>query len=190
MKKVAEKILFNGLWLSIKQLEYITNNNEPILWESIARKNTKKILVIIAKLKPSNRFILIKQFRPAINNIVIGFPAGLAESNDIKKEALKELTEETGFSGIITDVSPNFAFNPALSDEVVQIISAEVDEEAPINKNPIQSLEPAEEIEVELVPENNVRNFLLEEQKKGIDIGIGLWYLFGVNLNLGANPNV
>ncbi len=182
MDKVCEKILFKGQWLNIKQLQYITKENEHILWESITRKNTKKILVVLAKLKPSNQFVLIKQFRPAINNTVIGFPAGLAVSDDIAHEALKELKEETGFSGTITNISPNFAFNPALSDETVQVVTVVVDELDPINANPAQSLEPAEEIEVVLVPENNVKDFLLGEQKKGLNIGIGLWYLFGIDL--------
>ena len=181
MEKVCEKILYQGRWLVIKQLHYLSNDKKEILWESITRKNTRKILVILAKLKPSNRYVLIKQFRPAINNTVIGFPAGLADSDDIQKEALKELKEETGFSGKITAISPNLAFNPALTDEIVQVVSAEVDEQDPVNANPVQSLEPAEEINVVLVDENKVKDFLLAEQKKGVHVGIALWYLFGIN---------
>ena len=158
----------------------INNDHKQISWESITRKNTKKILVVLAKLTHSKQFVLIKQFRPAINNTVIGFPAGLAETDDIQSEALKELKEETGFSGIITDISPNLAFNPALSDEIVQVVSVDVDEHDPINANPVQSLEPAEEIEVVLVHENKVRDFLIDQKKKGLDIGVGLWYLFGL----------
>ena len=179
MQKLGEKILFKGQWLSVKQLHYLSREKNQILWESISRSNTRKILVVIAKLRPSKRYVLIKQFRPAIDNIVIGFPAGLAESEDIEKEALKELKEETGFSGKITEISPNLAFNPALSDENVQVVSVEVDEYAPENINPVQQLEPDEEIEVVLVEEINVKSFLIAEQKKGILIGIALWYLFG-----------
>ncbi|MCG2710909.1 MAG: hypothetical protein L6416_01035 [Candidatus Omnitrophica bacterium] len=91
MKKVREKVLYQGRWLAVKQLEYLSDDKKQILWESITRKNTRKILVILAKLKPSNRYILIKQFRPSINNTVIGFPAGLGETDDIQKEALKEI---------------------------------------------------------------------------------------------------
>ncbi len=179
MEKVCEKVLYQGRWLAIKQLHYLSNDKKPILWESITRKNTRKILVIKAQLKPSNRYVLIKQFRPSINNTVIGFPAGLAETDEVKKEALKELKEETGFSGKITAISPDLAFNPALTDEIVQIVSAEVDEHDPQNANPVQNLEPAEEIEVVLVKENQVKDFLLAEQKKGVHISIALWYLFG-----------
>ncbi|MFH1093368.1 MAG: NUDIX hydrolase [Candidatus Omnitrophota bacterium] len=181
MEKICEKVLYQGRWLSIKELHYLNNDKKKILWESITRKNTFKILVVLAKLKPSNRYILIKQFRPSINNTVIGFPAGLAETEDIQKEALKELKEETGFWGKITAISPDLAFNPALSDEIVQVISVEVDEYDPINANPVQSLEPDEEIDVVLVEEKSVKDFLIAEQKKGVAIGIALWYLFGVN---------
>ncbi len=181
MEKVCEKILYEGRWLAIKEQHYLNKDKQPVYWESISRKKTRKILVILAKMKPSNRYVLIKQFRPSINNTVIGFPAGLANSEDIQKEALKELKEETGYFGKVTAISPKLAFNPALTDEIVYVITVEIDEHDPENKYPIQSLEPAEEIEVVLVDESKVKDFLLKEHEKGVDIGIALWYLFGFN---------
>ncbi len=181
MKKLGEKVLFQGNWLTVKEMEFL-HKNQSATWECIVRKNTSKIVVVLALAKPSNRYVLIKQFRPAINNYVIGFPAGLAETDDIEKEALKELKEETGFSGKITKMSPKLAFNPALSDEIVYIVEALIDERNPGNLNPKQQLEHTEEIEVVLVDKKNVKNFLQSEQQKGADISVGLWYLFGFNL--------
>ena len=68
-----------------------------------------------------------------------------------------------------------------MTDEIAQVISVEVDEHDPANKNPVQSLEPAEEIEVVLVEENKVKEFLLSEHKNGREISVALWYLFGLN---------
>lgn len=179
MKKTSENILFEGNWLRLKHLQYINKQGISINWESIERKNTKKILVILAKLIPSQRYLLIRQFRPAINNTVLGLPAGIASCDDIEKEALKELKEETGYQGKITSKSPALAFNPALTNETVQIISIDIDEKALENLNTQQSLEPAEQIEVVLVDKDKIKDFLHVEHKKGHGISIALWYLFG-----------
>jgi ADP-ribose pyrophosphatase len=181
MKKVSEKLLFEGKWLCLKEQHFL-NNKQPVFWESVARVNTRKILVVLARMKPSNRYVLIKQFRPSINNTVIGFPAGLMSSDDPEKDALKELKEETGYSATITDVSPELAFNPAMTDETVQIIHAEIDETDPTNSKPVQKLEPAEEIEVVLVEKNKIKEYLLDEQKKGVAVAINIWYLFGISI--------
>lgn len=180
MEKTSEKILFEGTWLRFKELKFRSHEGAQIVWECIERKNVTRNIVIIPTLKPSLRYILIKQFRPAVNNFVLGFPAGIAYSNDIEAEALKELKEETGYCGTITEISPVLAYNSALSNETVQIVLTNVDEENPQNLAPRQSLEPEEQIEVLLVPQNNIREFICEEQNKGTAIGSSLWYLFGV----------
>ena len=44
-------------------------------------------------------FLLIRQFRPPVNNYVIEFPAGLNDKGDTLKEAAeRELLEETGYT--------------------------------------------------------------------------------------------
>jgi ADP-ribose pyrophosphatase len=181
MKKVSEKLVFEGNWLCVRETVHINNNGQKVIWETIQRKNVLNIVVVIAKLKPSNRYVLIRQFRPAVNKTVLGFPAGLNHNNNTEKHALQELLEETGYYGKITEISPKLALSPAMTDETVQICKAEIDENNPRNKNPIQSLEPEEQIEVMLVDYDHVKQFLLDEQKLGHEIGAGLWYLFGID---------
>ena len=178
MIKKKEKVLFEGEWLKLKQLTFLNRENKKITWETIERKNTKKIVVVIAKLKPSNRLVLIEQFRPPLNKSVIGFPAGLAKSNNIKKEALKELKEETGYFGKIMSVSPDLAFNPAMTSELVNIVYAQINELAPKNLCPKQTLEPEEQIEVLLIKEPQVKAYLSKALKKGKQVSTALWYLF------------
>ncbi len=91
------------------------------------------------------------------------------------------MLEETGYHGKITESSPKLALSPAMTNETVQIFHAEIDEIDSRNINPIQDLEPEEQIEVVLVDSDKVRQFLLDEQKRGFEIGAGLWYLFGIN---------
>lgn len=179
MKKVEEKILYKGKWLAIKQTTYKNKNNQVVNWESIQRTNTNLAVVICAKMVPSQRYILIKQYRAPINNYVIGFPAGLVENGTAEAAAVRELEEETGYIGVIKDVSPVIAANPALLTDRVHLVCMEVDEELIENKKPKQNLEAAEEIEVLLIKRDEIKDFLIDKANEGLEIGIGPWYVFG-----------
>lgn len=181
MKKILEKILYEGNWLLFKESTFLSHDGKEIKWEIIERKNNGTVLIIIAKLLPSNRYVLIRQYRLAINNYIIGFPAGVSDNNNIKEEALKELKEETGYTGKIISISPILKVNAGIMNINAHMVKVEIDEKNPLNINPEQSLEPSEEIEVILRTEKDIKEFLLQEIKKGYEIGAGLWYVFGIN---------
>ncbi len=180
MKKNGEKIVYQGRWIRLKEI-YYEKEGCQFSWESVERVNEYGAIVMIARLLPSRRVIFLKQFRPLIDNYIIGFPAGLAESDDIEAEALRELREETGYRGVIKQISPPLKSNPALLNDTIYIVNVEIDEADPVNQHPTQSLEPSEEIEVLLVEEPNITAFLTQKHEEGYEIGIGPWYAFAVN---------
>jgi len=180
MKKISEKILFEGNWLSLKEFTYLSRDGKEIKWESIERKQQKVVLVIIGLLVPSNRYVLIRQYRPAVDNYVIGFPAGISDSDNTAQEALRELKEETGYAGTVTGISPPLKVNFGVMDDSCRIINVEIDEKDPVNAKPKQLLEPSEEIEVILKRKEEVKEFLMKEKNKGHEIGAGVWYVFGI----------
>lgn len=179
MEKNGEKIVYQGDWLRVKKI-YCEKEGKQYSWETVERVNEYGAIVIIARLLPSRRIILLKQFRPLIENHIIAFPAGLAESSAIEAEALRELQEETGYQGRVTQISPPLKSNPALMNDHVYIVNVEIDEGEPVNQHPNQRLEASEEIEVLLVEETNIAAFLLEKQQQGYEIGIGPWYAFAL----------
>lgn len=179
MKKVSERPLFVGNWLSLHELIFETNAGVEIAWEAVRRRNAPIGVVVIAKMVPSNRFILIKQFRPAVNGYVLSFVAGLAKGDP--KQAVRELREETGYVGKIVNVSPALKTGSSIIDDSGKIIYVEVDEKDPRNKDPQQHLEPGEEIEVCLVRKKDASKFLQKERRKGTYIGANVWYVFGVS---------
>lgn len=178
MKKLKEQIVYQGKWLSVLESHYENKKGEAIIWESILRSRSTVGVVAFAKLKPSNRFILIKQFRPAINGYVIGLPAGL--SFDDPQQALNELKEETGYTGKIVSVSPILKTGSTITNESGRIICIEVDERKKENKHPVQHLEPGEDITVHLVSKSSALRFLKKEMKMGTQVSSNLWYLFGI----------
>lgn len=176
MKKHSERVLFEGKWLSMHELLYIDKEGRSVAWEIVRRRNVKAGVVIIAKMVPSGRFILIKQFRPALNGYVLAFPAGLAYGDPT--HALVELKEETGYTGEIISISPVIKTGSTIIDDNGQIVFAQVDEALLVNQNPQQQLEEGEDIEVCLVHAKEMRDFILDQQKQGVQISSNLWYMF------------
>ncbi|CCD15376.1 unnamed protein product, partial [Trypanosoma congolense IL3000] len=64
--------------------------------------------------------ILVAQYRPPLDAVVIEFPAGLVDpEEDVKAAALRELHEETGYTASLEDVisvSDALCLEPGLSD--------------------------------------------------------------------------
>lgn len=180
MKMISERTLYKGKWLQLKELIFSGKNGQELKWEAVERVNEYGVIVIMARLIPSNRMIFIKQYRPAIDNYVIGFPAGIAENPDIANEALRELEEETGYRGSIISVSPPLKSNPALINDKVYVVHVEVNETDAVNQNPVQLLEPSEDIEVITVGEDMIPGFFTEQIQKGYEIGVGPWYAFAL----------
>ena len=178
MKKLSERIVFKGAWISVCEMVYQTREGKSLTWETVRRKKSKVGVIVIARLKHSKKFILIKQYRPAINGYILSFPAGLGQGDP--NHALVELKEETGYTGRIVSISPVLKAGASLIDDSAYIVFAEVDEQLKINKVPQQELEDAEDISVCLVGLKQGRSFLLKEANKGTHIASNLWYLFGL----------
>ncbi len=178
MKKLTEEVLYTGNWITLKVVSLSGRDGQIIQWECVERKNRQRGMVIIPRVLPSNRIVLVKQYRPAISNYIIAFPAGMADSENIEQEALRELQEETGFTGRVSRLSPPLKSNPAFIDDYVYVINVEIDETAPPNLAPVQKLGAGEDIEVLLVKEEELLSFLEEQRNQGLEIGIGPWYVF------------
>lgn len=176
MKKIEEKILHKGEWLTLVATTFDNGRGEQYVWESVRRSKEAAGVVVIAKLIPSNRFILIKQFRPVLENFVLGFPSGLADNDP--DHALVELREETGYGGTIIEVSPILKSNAGILHDSGMAVYVEVDETRPENQHPRQELESSEVIDVVLVSKDNMKEYLLQEHEAGTYIGSNLWYLF------------
>jgi ADP-ribose pyrophosphatase len=177
MKKIRETILHKGKYLSLIESVFLNRDGKEMAWESVIRKNRRKVVVIVPKLIPSNRYVLIRQFRHAIDNYVLGFPAGITESDDLIHETLRELKEETGYKGGHVDMSPSFKLSPAVIDDDVHIATVEIDEKDPQNIKPVQALEPDEIIEVILAKKEEIRPLIDSELKAGNTVASALWYL-------------
>jgi ADP-ribose pyrophosphatase len=176
MRRIEDKVIYKGKWLKFKEAKFVNDEDKEVVFEYVQGANgSRNVVMIIAKLKPSNRYILIKQFRPAINDYVLAFPAGICDSDDYEKDALRELKEETGYVGEKVKCSMKLAIFPGLIDTMVRVCEVEVNENLPSNKNPIQDLEDAEEIEVILKTKDEIKDLINNCKVK---ISAYLWLTF------------
>jgi len=158
----------SGDWLCLEKIEYLDASGKNRDWESVMRVNGRGAVAILAILKPSERIILVRQFRPPANGYVIEFPAGLVDAGESPEEAaVRELREETGYNSVVIDVMPPMFSSPGFSGETLSLVRVEVDENAPENQNLITEFDESEDIETFPVKSSELSQFLKERELLG-----------------------
>ena len=98
MKRLDCSQIAAGNWLALNRISYCDNKGVERIWEAVTRKNSAGAVAIICRLLPSDRLILVRQYRPPVDGMVIEFPAGLVNpGEDPNETAVRELREETGY---------------------------------------------------------------------------------------------
>ena len=165
---VKRNFSYEGKWLNFEKITYEDSRGLIRIWESAQRTSSGGAALIIATLSSSKKLVLVRQFRPPIDNYIIEFPAGLIDDGeDCKTTALRELKEETGYEGKIAKTTNPVYNSPGLTDEIVSIVFVDIDQNNPVNITPKACNEGTEDIEVFLVEEDKINEFLSEREKVG-----------------------
>ena len=170
-------------WIRLKELEYMDIKGNKRLW-NMAQRTTKTqevdAVAIFAKLVggsmgDNGSTILVRQFRPPVDSFTIELPAGLVDKGETPEQAaLRELKEETGYLGKVSDVTKPVSLSPGFSDEKVAIVSVTVDMNEEANKHPIPEPEEGEYVQTILVPFEKLTEELDKRATQGDNIFLGL----------------
>jgi len=176
-----EQLLFRGRWAEIVELSYEDDKKQIRKWEGLHRKHRTEAVIIVAKMKPSGKFILIRQFRPPTNSYILEFPAGLVDPGEsLEKTAIRELFEETGYVGTVVNLSPRLFSSPGILSETVSFVQVQVDEKIAENLLPKPENEPGEFITVFVKYPSEISEFFKQEKKQGVQFDVKLYTYFMV----------
>ena len=165
---LARKRIASGEWLFLEEILYKDVHGLERKWESVSRIRKTGAVAIIAIMNPSERLVIVRQFRPPAEGHVLEFPAGLIDEKETPEmAAVRELFEETGYCGSISYVSAPLYSSPGLSGENVHIVHMEIDETDLKNQNPETDFDDGEHIETLLVPLKDLGSFLNTAYAKG-----------------------
>ncbi len=94
---IDRETVWEGNHLRCMSLTYNGPGGMTRKWEAVERVNCDGIVGIVP-ITDAGEAILIRQFRPPLNNYVIEFPAGLNDRGETHEAAaVRELREETGY---------------------------------------------------------------------------------------------
>lgn len=97
MEIINKKTAFHTPWFDLISKTVHDPNDANSIDEEYYSISAKDYVTIVA-LTTNNELIIVKQFRPAVEDYTLELPAGYVEDNETPLEASKrELYEETGY---------------------------------------------------------------------------------------------
>ncbi|KAH6674889.1 ADP-ribose pyrophosphatase [Halenospora varia] len=170
-------------WTKLVLTTYADPLGKERTWEHAERRTRPKgsaidgvgIVAILEKAS-GNEIILQKQYRPPLDAVVIEVPAGLVDAGESPETAaVRELKEETGYVGVVTESSPVMFNDPGFCNTNLKMVHVTVDMSLPENQNPKPELEDNEFIEVFTLPLKDLWHECkrLENEGFAIDARVG-----------------
>jgi ADP-ribose pyrophosphatase len=145
-KLLESKMAFENKWMPIQQDKVqLANGNivdDYFTW-------LEPDVVLIVPLTKEGKFILVKQYKHGVGDIVIEFPAGYINQDEDKLEAAKrELLEETGIKPQKIELLNSVITNASKIQNQVHIYIATDLEDKVDNKHLLDENEEIETLEV------------------------------------------
>ena len=153
-------------WLNLFTRTYKDKKGTLRYWDFCSRKENpdeksfKADAIVVVPFLDDGRMVLIKQFRPAINDYIIEHVAGLHDQYSIFATAKKELKEETGLDMIKSMTHLDKIYNsPGITDESCSYVFCLAQGEITT-----KFCEDSEDIEVIVVDRQQAKDLLSEEK--------------------------
>lgn len=158
-------------WLRLREVDFTDQLGNPKTWSFASRTGSGRAVAVIAETDESEpRIVLVKEFRPPVGHHVLAFPAGLIDDGEsIETAALRELAEETGWSGKLLSLGPACYSSPGLTDESMHLARVLLHAEGEPRH------EADEDIEVLIWPKSELPARLEAAAQAGLGIDVKLW---------------
>ena len=153
-------------WRKIKSKQDIDLKLFRVRWDQMENPRTKQVLerlvletedwVNVVPITKDNRVVIVNQYRFGVEKIIPEIPGGLIDTGeDSKSAAIRELEEETGYTGgewiYLGSVEPNPAFHTNLCHHWLAL---------GVEKTTNPSLDAGEDISVDTFTYGEIRQMI------------------------------
>ena len=121
-KKISSEKVFDGVLLHVRKDEVELPNGHKSIREWIKHPGAASVIPLL----PDNQIILVRQFRYPVNQVTLEVPAGKldAENEDPYECAVRELSEETGYTAEKLWKLTTIATTVGFSNEFIHLYAA------------------------------------------------------------------
>jgi 8-oxo-dGTP pyrophosphatase MutT (NUDIX family) len=177
MQIIGKDVVWEGNYLRAVILNCKENSGKLKKWEAVERVNCHGVVAVVPITK-SGELLLIRQFRPIVNNFVIEFPAGINDRQErLIDVAKRELIEETGYTAEEFIFLTEGPISSGMSSEIMTVFLAKNTFSASsLLKNQFPP-EESEDIEIIKTPIAGLDKTLNNYQKNGDYIDLKIYGL-------------
>lgn len=177
-KTISSEKIYEGAVLNLRRDKVVLPDKNNSYREVVEHNGGVTILA----LNQVGKILMVKQYRKAVDNVLLELPAGKLEKGEERaKCAKRELWEETGYrAGKITKIF-NFYTSPGYSSEKLNLYLAE-----DLKYDPGDALDPGEFIENAVLEPSEIMTNIMNGKIIDAKTIIGLLYY----LNEMADSNV
>lgn len=117
-KTITTNEIFNGKMISLQEEEVVLPNGNTGNREIVKHPGAVAVLPITE----NGDIIFVKQFRKAVEQVLLEIPAGKIELNEAKeKTAVRELEEEIGYTTNHLQYVTSFYTSPGFANEIIHL---------------------------------------------------------------------
>lgn len=139
---LSSETISSNSWLNFKSLKYDNGVNWQLVERTTHQASKSEVVMVVPIDREARKVLVTKEFRYTIGSEVIDFPTGLIDGNEsIEEAALRELKEETGYTGSIYDVLPPSYSSIGMTNESLSVVFVDVDSSKAV---PTQNLDESE----------------------------------------------
>ncbi|CAH1266479.1 NUDT5 [Branchiostoma lanceolatum] len=196
---IKEETVYQGEWLSLGVTTYQDPHGQHRTWETV-RRTTRcdgyktdgaAVVAVLKRALHYDQLILVQQYRPAINGFTLEFPAGLCDAGETVEDcAIRELREETGYTGQVISVSPATCMDAGLSNCTTCLVTAQIDGDDIVNVRPKPHPEEGEFLKVLYFPMSELMTRINDYSKKeGVIVDSRVYmYAMALQQSKGKDP--
>lgn len=151
---IASHVVYEGKLVRVKSVQVQLAGGRTAVREVVEHP---EVVAILPRLG-DGRIVMVRQYRKAVEGLLLEVPAGGIERGETHEEAVKrEMAEETGYQvGSIRHLA-SFYTSPGFTTELMHLYEAAVLEEG-------KATEDTDQIEVVLLTPDEARSALSETQ--------------------------